>query len=102
MKAVWKFPLLIEALQVVEIPVDSAILCVQVQDDIPCLWVLVDPDVRARTKAVIEIWGTGHLHETVPDNYLGTFQLRGGALVFHVFIHEPPTKTEVRGMKLNG
>jgi len=31
------------------------------------------------------IYGTGHKHEHVEGTYIGTFQLDGGSLVFHVF-----------------
>lgn len=31
------------------------------------------------------IYGTGHVQESICGEYIGTFQLHSGALVFHVF-----------------
>jgi hypothetical protein len=46
-------------------------------------------DQAMRTKHTVRIYGTGH---EAPDDldglhYAGTFQLAGGALVFHAFIY---------------
>ena len=49
----------------------------------PTLWALVDPDAPMESRR-IRTYGTGG---RVPDNleWLGTFQLDGGGLVFHAF-----------------
>lgn len=68
-------------------PADAQILTVQVQHGVPCLWALVTPDNEPSTR-VIEIFGTGHpVNEnmSIERVYIGTFQLRDGALVFHAF-----------------
>lgn len=81
MKTIWKFNLTADC--TVEIPLNSEILCVQTQHDRPQMWVLVDPS-KQLIKRRIKIFGTGHeINEDT--NYIGTFQLRGGQLVFHVF-----------------
>ena len=33
----------------------------------------------------VEVYGTGHQIETMGREYVDTFQLMGGSLVFHVF-----------------
>lgn len=85
MKSIWKFPLGITDSQHVLMPTGARILCVQSQRDTPCLWALVDTDV-ARVGRMIHMRGTGHNAEDVQHlPYVGTFQVEGGSLVFHVF-----------------
>lgn len=69
----------------VEMPLGAEILCVQVQNDIPCLWAKVDPKAH-RVDREIRIYGTGHDLDWDTGDYVGTFQVRGDFLVFHVFI----------------
>ena len=86
MDTIYKFPLKIEDVQIIDMPNDAQILTVQMQDGVPCLWAKVDPNKRMRPYA-FRIFGTGH---PIPDNfrgvYIGTFQSKGGILVFHVWV----------------
>lgn len=85
MKTIWKFPLKVADTQVIDIPMPADILTIQMQGETPCLWALVNPDAEEKAIKAIAIFGTGH---PLPDRamtYIGTFQLHGGALVFHVF-----------------
>jgi len=82
MKTIWKYD--IQPNTPVSIPEDSQILTVQVQNQTPCLWVLVDPDAPVVTRH-FNTYGTGHLILDDPGEYIGTFQLHDGAFVFHVF-----------------
>lgn len=70
---------------VVQMPCGAQVLTVQMQRRTPCLWAKVDPAQPTETRR-FAIYGTGH---EVPDDprmlYLGTVQMEGGALVFHVF-----------------
>ena len=86
MKTVWKFPLRVDDEQIVSMPDNAHILCVQDQSGTPCLWALVDPANPPRERKIL-ISGTGHIREDLDDlvNYIGTFQMYGGGLVFHVF-----------------
>lgn len=82
---IYKYPIEIEDEVSVEMPLGAEILCVQMQGGHPCIWALVDADeVGKQVKGFI--WrGTGH---TMPDNhgkYVGTVQLHGGSLIFHLF-----------------
>lgn len=86
-KTIWKFKLETTGKQIVEMPIGSKILTVQTQNDAPCIWALVDPK-KPKEKRFIEVFGTGHdVHYDmgVRRTYLGTYQLHGGSLVFHVF-----------------
>lgn len=82
MKTIHKYPLDVVDSQEVIMPTNSRILTVQVQQDTPCLWAEVDTTLES-TARVIVTRGTGHpLSENMV--YLGSYQLREGALVFHV------------------
>jgi len=68
-----------------EMPQGAQVLTVQMQDGTPCLWARVDTD-RALEWRSFDVYGTGH---EMPDDprlvYVATFQMDGGALVWHVF-----------------
>ena len=87
MKTIWKFPLEIKDYQEIHIPSAHRILAIQTQNEQPCIWALVESD-SPQEKVPIYIVGTGHDAKTVVNleaNYIGTFQIQGGAFVFHVF-----------------
>ena len=87
MQTIWKFELTTTDEQTIEIPLGAEFLTVQVQNNNPCIWALVDPS-QPTEKRHIEIYGTGHRIHTdigVERKYIGTYQLNGGSLVFHVF-----------------
>jgi hypothetical protein len=86
-KTIWKFELKITDNQTIVMPVNSEILTVQAQNEIPYIWALVDP-TETRENRFIEMFGTGrdvHYDMGVSRNYLGTYQLHDSSLVFHVF-----------------
>lgn len=84
---IWKYPLVVETHQRIQMPKGSRILTVQVQRNQPCIWVLVEPDNPYQIRNVY-MYGSGY---TIPVDklaehaYVGTFQLHDGRLVFHVF-----------------
>lgn len=84
-KTIWKYPIPIADVQDVAMPEGARILCVQTQGELPCLWALVDPTAPPAPRKIL-IAGTGHTRDDLDlAQYLGTFQLAGGALIFHVF-----------------
>jgi len=86
-KTIWKFELEPIDRQIIEMPVNAEILTVQIQNETPCIWALVDPTKLTEIR-VIEIFGTGHkMYYDIKNDrkHLGTYQLYGGSLVFHVF-----------------
>jgi len=80
---IFKYPLQITNTQRISTFYGAKILCVQMQNDTPCLWVLVEP-IEEIEERVICMYGSGHDIEA-PGEYIGTVQVNGGALVFHVF-----------------
>lgn len=87
MQTIYKYEVPIEDEFVVELPESAKILCVQVQHGEPFFWALVDTANQPERRR-FSLRGTGHvLDEYLVEsaNYVGSFQLRGGALVFHLF-----------------
>ena len=81
---IWKFPLEVNDAVLVEMPFGAKVLTVQVQNGIPCLWALVEPRNTPDGSTKFRIVGTGHYFDGKGE-YIDTFQLMDGALVFHVF-----------------
>ena len=84
MRSIWKFPLKVTDRQPISIPVGAVSLSVQIQNDIPCLWALVDTEADTEQREV-SIFGTGHM-VSEEGQYISTFQMHNGGLVFHAFI----------------
>jgi hypothetical protein len=86
---IWKFPIQrMEREQKIEVPKGSKILTMQLQHNEPCVWVMVDPDVKEKEALKIMTFATGNrIDKERPAFliYIGTYQLYGGSLVFHVF-----------------
>lgn len=85
MLTIWKYKIPIEDQFVVSMPQGAQILTVQVQYEQPAIWVLVDPKQTEQARS-FRMSGTGHpMSDAETTNYIGTFQIRGGDLVFHLF-----------------
>lgn len=90
--AIWKFPFGVDDEVVISAPSIFRPLCVQVQGDQTCLWAVVDTE-SAEVRHRVLVRGTGHLMGAAGTaHYVGTFQLMGGRLVFHVFTEAEPWK----------
>ncbi len=83
-KTIWKFPLKTVDEQVVEMPLGAEILSVQTQFEQPCIWAMVDP-ANKDVKRVFHIFGTGHHIVEADRRFIGTYQLKSGSFVFHLF-----------------
>lgn len=88
MKHILKYPVRIEDEFAIEMPSGSTLLSVQIQNGVPQLWALVEVGApMARRKLAIR--GTGHdltfSAEAWPAKYVGTFQMQGGSLAWHLF-----------------
>lgn len=84
MKTIYKYILNPETVQSVIMPQDAKILSVQVQHGQICIWA-VGKASGVNERRIFHVYGTGH---ELPDDelsFIGTVQLHGGALVFHVF-----------------
>ena len=61
-------------------------LNLEIQNNEPCIWCLVD-DGEPTQEIGIVIFGTGMEIPILSKNeYLGTYMLRGGDFVYHVFL----------------
>jgi hypothetical protein len=67
-----------------QMPAGAKVLCVQSQKGDPQIWALCDKkaDLEARKFLVV---GTGLEFDPRGYSYVGTFQVHGGELVFHLF-----------------
>lgn len=84
MNSIWKYPLRVVDEQTLDVPEGAEVLTVQVQNGTPCLWARVDPTAPKTPRKIIT-HGTGHLVPETTGRYIATYQIEGGALVFHVF-----------------
>lgn len=83
---IWKYPLDIIPNQILTVPGRAQFVSLQVQDDTPCLWALVEP-TDMNDSRYIEMYYTDTVINRPRDKYhrlyLGTFQLNN--LVYHCF-----------------
>jgi len=87
MKSIWKFKLENSDTQSIEMPKNAKILTIQEQLGDICLWAMVDTEKKTETRH-FEIFGTGesiYCDMGIERKYIGTYQLREGRLVFHIF-----------------
>jgi hypothetical protein len=66
---------------------DKQVLHCEVQNDVPCIWALVDNEREQRPIRVV-VYGTGHdVSEAIARGlkHVGSFMLLGGGFVGHVF-----------------
>jgi hypothetical protein len=90
MHTVWKFPFDIATHVELQIPQGAQILHVAAQDDKPerlgqpCLWALVDPAEPVESRH-LRVAGTGHQISDDLATFIGSFFMRAGQLVFHVW-----------------
>ncbi len=96
MNAIWKYPIPVADEFQLEMPMGARPLTVQVQDGKPYLWALVNTEFDVEPHR-FRLAGTGHpLEEDVWSYaYVGTFQVRDGRLVFHVFYKGLGAREEV-------
>ncbi len=84
--SIWKYDLTPEAVQYIDMPDGAQVLCLHMQYDTPRIWVLAESDLP-KTRRTFRVFGTGNPIEDDLSTlkYVGTFQIYGGTLVFHVF-----------------
>jgi hypothetical protein len=92
MKTIWKFTLAAVDEQEVMMPLGAEVLAVQEQHGTAQAWAIVDPEQKALRPVHFSLRGTGNPLRVV-GRYVGTFQLKGGSLVFHAFVAYPETRT---------
>lgn len=83
-REIWKYPIQVTDWFEIAMPYEAEILCCQMQIDTPCIWALVNPDAPTEVRK-FRLAGTGHAIFESALTFVGTFQMAGGALVFHLF-----------------
>lgn len=85
MTTIWKYEIDIKDKITIKIPKGAAILDIQNQEGQICMWAMVNTE-RKLEERIFTIYGTGNtIENTNALMYIGTFQMRKGALVFHLF-----------------
>ena len=83
MKVIWKYTLYDDGIIcTLLIPKGGKILTSQIQNGIPRIWVLVDPNDEKEMRKFI-VYGTGHTLSDDPGKYISTVQ--EGRFVWHIF-----------------
>lgn len=90
MKVIYKYEVQISEHFIIDMPSDSKILSVQVDQKTgkPCLWALIEKDQKDHESRVLSVFGTGNPiedHENIELDFIGTFQLHNGQFVGHLF-----------------
>jgi len=85
MRTVHKYPVKLTDNFEIELPKGAQILTVQEQYDFPQLWALVNPNENKKQKRKFRLAGTGHQIKETNLEYINSFQLEDGSLVFHLF-----------------
>lgn len=80
MKVIWKYKIDMESIKV---PKNSKVLCVQLQNDLPHVWMLVDTEEKEFDKRQFMVIGTGSFFHNKYMEYVCTYQ--EGIFVWHVF-----------------
>jgi len=66
-------------------PLEAEILSFQVQHEVLTIWALVDPE-KGSVPRYFSIFGTGdYVDKSNVKQYIGTVQVMGGSLVWHLF-----------------
>ncbi len=86
MKSIFKYPVNLENMQVIQLPRFSTPLSIQEQGGRFQMWALVDTEQPQRDY-LLHCYRTGHQVEELPigHEFISTVQLHSGALVFHFF-----------------
>ena len=102
-KTIWKFPLKGPRCSI-EMPEGATVLTVQAQFEEPMIWAEVDPAAKKIKRKFLSV-PTGAAFDHDGAHYVGTFQIRGGALVFHVYtdrVEYPVDDSSVTGEPKKG
>jgi hypothetical protein len=82
-KTIWKYRVPLQDEFSLDLPSGAQILTVQEQCGSPHIWVKVQTGL-VNVKRNFRVYGTGHDMDQ-DGEYIGTFQMSGGQLVFHLF-----------------
>ena len=91
-KTIWKYPLEIQEEQTVEVPYGSQLLSLMGQNDLPVLYVLVNPYTKVKEVWHFSLWATG---QKIGDEmlrtsiFVGTVSTYEGRLIWHLWRNNP-------------
>ena len=80
---IWKYEFEVQDKFEVMMPTDAKVLSVQMQGPQSCMWAQVEESQPA-TARQFRVFGTGHSMTYEDMRYIGTLQMHGGMLVFHL------------------
>ena len=89
-KRIYKYELGNDEFQLIDMPINSKILCVQLQRGIPHIWVEVDEQYRSEGnfplvgRQIYTVF-TGDIIPSDAERYIGTYQSEEGFIVYHVY-----------------
>jgi hypothetical protein len=88
MRTIWQFSAGIDNYQTIDMPTGAQILSVQVQGNVdsyatPQLWAVVNPNAEIERR-YFRVYGAGSPVDQVGE-FIGTFQMYGGSLIYHMF-----------------
>jgi len=81
---IWKWEIVVTDKQTLMMPAGAKLLDVQMQGGHCYIWALCDQNAPEHPRN-LAIYGTGNPMPDKPGEYVATFQMRGGAFVFHAF-----------------
>lgn len=81
---IWKWEIEVTDQQTLMMPAKAKLLDVKMQGDSCCIWALCDEKAENEPRH-LAIYGTGNPMPGEPGEYVATFQMHGGSLVFHAF-----------------
>ena len=79
---IFKYPIAVADEQVIEMPFGAEIISVANQNDVICLWAIVDPNSTDKKDVTVQVIGTGKPMPPV-SRFVGT--VLKGPFVWHVF-----------------
>lgn len=79
---IWKYPFEIADRFVLQLPQGARVLSVELQDEQPCLWAMVNAESTEELRRFALV-GTGHLLPNGISTYIATFQQP--PFVWHLF-----------------
>ena len=84
MRTIHKYPVSVTDEFVINMPRGAEILSIDLQNDMPYMWVLVDTNNNSKIRK-FRVFGTGQLDIPYGVKYIGTFIILCGNFVGHLF-----------------
>jgi len=81
--AIYKYPINNESYQQINMPKDAKILSVQLQNNMPCIWAMVNLDNPMEIRKFYWFFTGEQMDDPDAYTYIATFQL--GWMVCHLF-----------------